>query len=213
MRPAAGPGHGSCVPLCLAALTSLTCNWVLEDTDSIQCTRLGHLHLLFAANLNPLPSTLTSLSLKCIQWQFAHDNEDHLLKSQQFLVHICFTALLSDLSSIPPLAPLHLVVATSVTSVELTFRPSAFSSPGYGGSIAGQHFRHLWAWFSYLQRLHIHLHDHMVLGRQDGEEVVISAAWLPAHCRLVVTHKLTCPVSNVKGHSGCLSLPLSSCPC
>ena len=105
-------------------------------------------------------------------------------------------------------------------SVKLTIHPQAFFPPDMDGSMAGQHFHLLGAWFPDLRRLHIHLsttaslqlYDHVVLGTQHTEEVVISAAWLSAHCKLVVTHKLTCPGRNVKGHSGCLSLPLSSHP-
>ena len=55
------------VPLCLTALTSLTCNyWLPQDTDSFQCSRLGHLHVRGLASANLLPSTLTSLTLNYI---------------------------------------------------------------------------------------------------------------------------------------------------
>eukprot|EP00891_Asterochloris_glomerata_P003282 jgi/Astpho2/3282/Aster-08046 len=42
-------------PLCLTALTSLTCSdWLHDDTDSFQCTRLGHLHVRWSAKLQVL---------------------------------------------------------------------------------------------------------------------------------------------------------------
>ena len=51
--------------LCLTALTSLTCNsWEPHDRDCLQCSRLGDLHVMYTANPNLLPSTLTSLSLR-----------------------------------------------------------------------------------------------------------------------------------------------------
>eukprot|EP00891_Asterochloris_glomerata_P004879 jgi/Astpho2/4879/Aster-05813 len=40
------------VPLCLTALTSLTCHhWEPRDTDSLQCSWLGHLHVLWSLDL------------------------------------------------------------------------------------------------------------------------------------------------------------------
>ena len=199
--------------LCLTALTSLTCNhWEPQDTDSFQCSRLGHLHVLNRANFDLLPSTLTSLSLdpsSTGSWGSANLQYQQL-RSQQSLVHISFTSQLVDLSHIRRLLPAGHPVLNSVTSVELIIKPQAFTPPDMDGSMAGQHFHQLGAWFRHLQRLHIHLQDVMLF--QQAEVVLVSAAWLPAHWRLIVTHKLPCPVHIVKCPSGCLSLPLSSCP-
>ena len=198
------------MPLCLTALTSLTCNyWLPQDTDSFQCSRLGHLHVRGLASLNLLPSTLTSLSLDSISRSafMVYYLEDQRLRSQPPLVHICFTSQLVDLSQIRRLVSgIHPVLA-SVTSVKLTIQPQAFIPPDMDGVMTGRCFDQLGAWFPYLQRLHIHLQ-----GRQQAEETLISAAWLLVHCRLVVTHKLSRTVCIVKCPSGCLSLPLSSCP-
>ena len=203
--------------LCLTALTSLTCPfWEPRDTDSFQCSQLVHLHVLISANLNLLPSTLTSLSLDPMpsrSWVLV-DHQDQHLSGQQSLVHIRFTSHLPDLSDIQGLVPAtHPLLAPSVTSVELTFGPEAFIPPDIGGSVAQQHFRHLDAWFPYLQRVHVHLQDRHRISyqpQQQQAEVLISAAWLPAHCRLVVTHKLSRPVRIVNCPSDRLSLPLSS---
>ena len=191
------------MPLCLTALTSLTCRfWLPLETDSFQCSRLGHLHVVCGAKLSMLPSTLTSLSLKYnVAWPRLYGEP---MRSQQSLVHICFSSLLENLSHIRGLVPvIHSVSATSVTSIKLTIHPQAFFPP----DIDGQQFHHLGAWFPRLQRVHIHL-----LGEQAEEEVLISAAWLPPHCRLVVTQRLECPVRVVKSPSGCLSLPMSLRP-
>ena len=204
------------VPLCLTALTSLTCTrWEPRDTDSFQCSQLGHLHVRGAANLNLLPSMLTSLSLDSI-WQspVTLDLQDQHMRSQQSLVHICFTSWLEDLSDIRGLVPASHPVLTGVTSVELTIDPGAFKPPDMDGIMYGHYFRHLCAWFPYLQRLHIHLQNKYTMF--DGlvaRDVLISAAWLPAHCRLLVTHKLTkSQVRVVKCPSDCLSLSPSSHP-
>ena len=198
---------GNAVPLCLTALTSLTCtDWLLQDTDSFQCSRLGHLHVQSARwqppiDLRLLPNTLTSLSCAHLK---AHNEAQHLT-GQQPLVHICFTERLQELSSIQDLVQANerSVLATSVTSVKLTIEWEAFISP----HMKRQHFYHLAAWFPHLQRVHIHLSGVV------GGETVITAAWLPAHCRLVVNHNLVKgPVRIVKCPVGCLSLPLSSCP-
>ena len=198
------------VPLCLTALTSLTCHhWEPRDTDSLQCSRLGHLHVLWSLDLKVLPSTLTSLSLHHGGRHPLHHIPDQHLSSQQCLVHISFTSVLWDLSDIPGLIPAiqRPALSPSVTSVQLCIRPQALILPDMNGSMARQHFHHLVAWFPHLQRLHIHLPSGHVSG-----ELLISAEWLPAHCRLVVTHNLTCPVRVVKYPSGCLSLPLASRP-
>ena len=53
------------LPLCLMALTSLTCHdWLPQDTDSFECPQLGHFHMQQQSSfdLGLLPSTLTSLS-------------------------------------------------------------------------------------------------------------------------------------------------------
>ena len=207
------------IPLCLTALTSLTSHfWLPQHTDSFQCSRLSHLHVRRAADLTLLPGTLTSLSLNSVPgppWLVAHLRDrrprDQHVRCKPSLVHISFTSLLVYLSDIQGLVPaaLHPVLAMSVTSIKLTIHPQAFSPPDMDGSMAGQHFRHLFARLAYLQRLHIHLQDSQ--GLQQAEDVLISTAWLPAHCRLVVTHELTCSVRIVKCASGCLSLPLSSC--
>ena len=196
------------VPLCLTALTSLTCQvWCPQDRDCFQCSRLGDLYVYDRANPNLLPSTLTSLSLYATAWREPSPSVvnvvDDRLKCLQSLVHICFESYLWDLSRIRDILPASNPVLRSVTSLELTIHPRAFLTNMYG-----QHFHHLGAcMFPHLQRVHIHLH-----GRQQGKEVLISGARLPAHCRLVVTHMLTCPVRIVDCPSGCLSLPLSSCP-
>ena len=188
-------------PLCLTALTSLTCDfWRPQDRQSFQCSRLGHLYVKCRFDLNLLPSTLTSLSLYSGPGQQL--NAQHLGR-QQSLVHICFTSPLKDLSDIQGLVSGIHPALSFVTSVKLTIHPRALFPP----DMAGQHFHHLGACFVHLQRVHIHLH-----GRRKSEEVLISAAWLPADCSLVVTHKLKCPVRIVKCPSGCLSLPLSSWP-
>ena len=196
------------IPLCLTALTSLTCQyWLPQHTGSFQCAQLRRLHVLWEADLSLLPSALTSLSLSSVRGRpFAvmrnlqRDLQHQHLRSQQFLVHICFASLLPGLSSVQGLMPaLHTVLATSVTSVELSIHPRAFSLPNPDGSMAGQHFHNLGVWFPQLQRLHIHLHC-----RPPAEGVLISAAWLPAHCRLVVTHKFGVPVRIVKYPPGCM---------
>ena len=194
------------VPLSLAALTSLTCQyWLPQQTASFQCSRLGHLHVVRRAEPSVLPSTLTSLSLNYnVAWPCLYEER---VRSQQSLVHICFTSLLVNLSAVRGLVPtIHAILAVSVTSLKLNVHPQAFIQP----DMDGQHLQHLGALFPRLQRVHIHLHG----SQQEGPpgKVLISAAWLPAHCRLVVTHKLTCPVRVVKCPPGCLSLPLSSCP-
>ena len=122
-------------------------------------------------------------------------------------MHIYFRSLLLYLSDIQDLVP-HTSpeLATSVTSVKLNIHPKACSRP----DMDKQPFHHLVAWFPHLQRVHIHL-QHGYL-REMPAEVLISAAWFPAHCRLIVTHNMTCPVRVVKCPSGCLSLPLSSRP-
>ena len=195
--------------LCLTALTSLTCSyWEPRDTDSIQCSRLGNLHLTYRAKFDLLPSTLTSLSLPPSPMGFL--DQDQYLRGQQSLVHISFMSQLVDLSHIRQLLPVIHPVSNSVTSVEPTIKPQAFTPPDLDGSMAEQHFCQLGAWFPHLQRLHIHLHDVMLF--QQAEVVLVSAAWLPAHWRLVVTHELPCTVHIVKCPSGCLSLPLSSRP-
>ena len=85
-------------PLCLTALTSLTCQeWLTKDIDSFRCSRLGHLHVLYTAKLKLLPSTLSSLSLESIRGVFVGNIEDQHLRSQRCLMHICFTTLLCDL--------------------------------------------------------------------------------------------------------------------
>ena len=196
--------------LCLTALTSLTCHyWLADGTGSIQCSQLGHLVVQGSIDLVALPSTLTSLFVCKLSRFLVHPPDLHL-RGQQSLVHICFTSHLVALSDIQDLvSTTHPLLSTFVTSVQLTMHPKAFVLPDMDGSMAGQHFHHLWAWFPHLQRLHIHLCAH---ARQQAKEVLISAAWLPAHCRLVVTHKLTCPVHIMKNPPGCLSLSLSSCP-
>ena len=192
--------------LSLTALTSLTCQyWRLQDSDSFQCSQLAHLHVRLEADLTLLPSTLTSLALDSSPWlppTMASFQDQHL-RSQQSLVHICYTSGLIDLSDIRGLVPAIHPVLSAVTSVKLTILPQAFILP----DMDGQHFRHLGACLPHLQRVHVHLQ-----GRQESEEVLISAAWLVAHCKLVVTHMLACPVRVVKCPSGCLSLPLSSSP-
>ena len=195
--------------LCLAALTSLTCPyWEPQDTDSFQCSQLADLHVRTAANLDPLPSTLTSLSLDPSPrwfWVLANLQDQHLSR-QQSLVHICFTFHLMDLADIQGLVPAaRPLLAPSVTSVELTISPEAFIPPDIGGSMAGQHFRHLDAWFPNLLRMHVHLQDKFT-DQPRQKDLLIS------HCRLVVTHKLSRMVRIVKCPSGCLSLPLSSRP-
>ena len=190
------------MPLYLTALTSLTCyHWLPQDTDSFQCSRLGHLHVQnnhhpqSSFNLGLLPSTLTSLS--CGQLK-AHNQAQHLTGRQP--LHICFTRPLEGLSSIRDLVQANErpVLATFVTSVIHTIQWKAFISP----YMTRQHFNHLGAWCPHLQRVHIHLS-----GMVAEEETVISAAWLPAHCRLVVTHNL--------GQSVLGSVPLAACrfPC
>ena len=201
--------------LCLAALTSLICpDWEPQDTDSFQCPQLADLHVRTGANLNLLPSTLTSLSLDPNPWAFwvLANLQDQHLSRQQSLVHICFTFHLMDLADIQGLVPAtRPLLAPSVMSVELTISPEAFVPPDIGGSMAGQHFHHLDAWFPNLLRLHVHLQDQFT-GQPRQEDLLIWAAWLPAHCRLVVTHKLSRTVRIVKCPSGCLSRPLSSRP-
>ena len=193
-------------PLCLTALTTLTCrSWHPPDRDSFQCSQLARLHVRMGADLNLLPSTLTSLSLSSFPGlpPVMTNLQDQHLSSQQSLVRICFTSQLQDLSDINGLMPAVDPVLTSVTSVELTIHQQAFIPQNMDIG----YFRHLGARFPHLQRVHIHLQ-----GRQPEELVLISAGWLPANCRLVVTHKLTCPVRIVDCPSGCLSLPLSSRP-
>ena len=150
------------IPLCLTALTSLTCNyWEPQDTDSFQCSQLAHLHVKLRANLNLLPSTLTGLSLTSFPRlpPVMADLQHQHLRSQQSLVHICFTSQLEDLSDILGLVPaMHPMLANSVTSVELTIHPRAFLSPDVTNSMAGQHFHHLCAWFPHMQRLHMPAH-------------------------------------------------------
>ena len=159
------------------------------------------------AHLQASPCTICVHGYPLLLWSRIVD--DHL-RSPQSLVHMCFKTCVQDLLGIRKLLlASHPVLATSVTSVELTIHPRAFFPPDMDDSMAGQHFHHLWAWFTTLQHVHIHLH---CSGRQLEEAVLISAAWLPAHCRLVVTHKRTCSVHVVKCPSGCLSLSLSSCP-
>ena len=202
--------------LCLTALTSLTCPyWEPRDTDSFQCSQLVHLHVRTSANLNLLLSTLTSLSLDPMPRPFlAPANLQHQhLSSQQALVHISFTSHLMDLSDIQGLVPAtRPLLAPSVASVELTMSLEAFHPPDLGGSMAEQHFHHLDAWFPHLQRLHVCLqHNFLHQPQQRLEEVLMSAAWLPAHCRLTVTHKLSRPVRIVK----CLRTSVAACrsPC
>ena len=200
------------VPLCLTALTSLTCQvWCPQDRDCFQCSRLGDLHVLaYKANLNLLPSTLTSLSLHMIPaWGPSPSVVDDHLRSPQSLVHMCLKSYVCQPSNIGELLPVSHPAQSSVTSVELHVHPRVFSPPDMDSSMAGQHVHHLGAWFPHLQCVHIHLRVH---GRQPEEVALISAAWFPAHCRLVVFHKLTCPVRIVKCPSGRLSIPLSSRP-
>ena len=201
------------VPLCLMALTSLTCLfWSPPDRDSIQCSRLVELHVFWRANLDLLTSTLTSLSLDDVYaWRepspsVANIADDHL-RSLQSLGHMCFDSYVLKPSDIGNLLPASHPALSSVTSVKLNAHPQVFFPPDMNASMAGEQFHHFGAWFPHLQRVHIHLSMHC---RQPEEAVLISAAWLPAHCRLVVTHQLTCPVRIVKCPSGCLSLPLSS---
>ncbi len=202
--------------LCLTALTSLTCTYWLSQ-DSFQCSQLAHLHVRIGADINLLPSTITSLSLEPHRRPYLGmypgmgNLRDQHLRSQLSLVHICFRSHLSNLPNIQKLLPAIHPVSTHVTSVELTVHPQAFIPPDITGSMAGQHFCHLDAWFPYLQRLHIHLQER-TYEPLKLKEVLISAAWLSAHWRLVFTHKLTCPVHIVECPSGCLSLPLSSRP-
>ena len=108
---------------------------------------------------------------------------------------------IQDLLDIEDLLPTSNPVLRSVTFLELTIHPLAFLQ-----DMDWQQLQHLGAWLPRLQRLHIHL---SCRSRRPEEEVLISAAWLPVHCRLVVTHQLTCPVHIVKCPSGCLSLPLN----
>ena len=156
------------VPLCLTALTCR--NWP-QDIDSFKCSRLGHLHVRGLVSANLLPSTLTSLSLDSIGKSAVLGNlQIQHLRSQQSLVHICFTSWLVNLSQIRQLVSgIHPV--NSVTSVELTIQPQAFLPPHMDGFMTGQHFNHLGAWCPHLQRLHIHLQ-----GKQQVQEVLISAA-------------------------------------
>ena len=203
------------VPLCLTALTSLTCqNWQPQDRDCFQCSRLADLHVKDRADPNVLPSTLTSLALyfgalsECypsvVNMIGDHPNYPQSLVHTHSLVHMSFESRLRGPSDVRRLVPANHPVLSSVTSVELIFHSDAFLP-----DMDGQHFRHLFAcMFPHLQRLHIRL----VREGPPAEEVLISAAWLPAHCRLVVTHQLTCPVRVMKCPSGCLSLPLSSRP-
>ena len=187
----------------LTALTSLTCQcWLPQDTDSFQCSRLGHLHVEHSAKLSMLPSTLTSLSLNYdVAWP---NNYGERPRSQLPLVHIRYSPLLKDLSHIQCLVPtMHSAVATSVTSVQLKIDPQALIPP----DMFRQHLGYLDTWFPHLQRVHIHLHS-----KSHAAKVLISAAWLPTRCRLVVTHKLKCPVHVLKSRPGCLSLPLSLRP-
>ena len=145
------------VPLCLTALTSLTRHyWEPRDSDSFQCSQLGHLHVPWRVNLNLLPSTLTSLSLHHSGHSMTHI-PDLDLRCQQSLVHISFTSILWDLSYIQGLMPAvqSPALSTSVTSVELIIHPQAFTLPHMDGSMAGQHIHHLVTWFPMLQRLHI----------------------------------------------------------
>ena len=191
------------ISLSLTALTSLTCQrWLPHDTDSFQCSRLGHLHVECSAKLSMLPSTLTSLSLNyAVAWPNYYGDP---MRSQQSLVHICYLPLLKDLSHIQGLVPvMYSALATSVTSVHLTIGPQALIPP----DIFRQHLKYLDTWFPHLQRVHIHLQ-----GKSQAAEVLISAAWLPTRCRLVVTHNLKCPVLVLKSRPGCLSLPLSVGP-
>ena len=79
------------IPLCLTALTSVTCAvWRLQDR--FECSRLGHLHVTHRAQPNLLPSTLTSLSLRTINWwepsAFVVSFIDDHLRSAQSLGHI-----------------------------------------------------------------------------------------------------------------------------
>ena len=176
--------------------------------NGFQCSRLGHLHVRGPASANLLPSTLTSLTMDSIgKSAVMGDVQDQHLRSQPSLVHICFTSQLVNLSQVKRLVSGVHHVLHSVPSLELTIQPQAFILPDMDGIMTGQYFSRLGAWFPSLQRLHIHLQ-----GRQQAKEVLIAAAWLPAHCRLVVTHELTCPVHIVKCPSGCLSLHLSSHP-
>ena len=188
------------IPLCLTALTSLTCQfWLPQDINQFQCSRLSHLHVERLARLGMLPSTLTSLSLGYdVAWPMYYGDP---MGSQQSLVHISYSPLLKDLSHIQGLVPImHFAVATSVTSVHLTIHPQAIIPP----DMFRQHLEHFGIWFPHLQRVHIHL-----AGEPAEEQVLISAAWLPAHCRLFITHRLKCRVCIVECPSGRLLLPLS----
>ena len=58
------------IPLCLTALTSLTCAfWHPQDRDRFQCSRLVNLHIDYRASPDLLPITLTSLSLHTAWWE------------------------------------------------------------------------------------------------------------------------------------------------
>ena len=117
-------------------------------------------------------------------------------------MHICFTSPLRGLHSIQDLVQANgsFVLATSVTSVKLTIEPEAFISP----HMNIQYFQQLGAWLPHLQRVHIHLS-----GAQAEKETLIRAAWLPAHCRLVVTHNLKGLVRVVRCPPGFCRFP---CP-
>ena len=196
-------------PLCLTALTSLTCNyWQPRDRDHFQYSRLVDLHVRRRVDPSLMPSTLTSLSVhSSAWWQFSDLDDD--LTCPQSLVHMSFKSKLWDPSQIQDyldiedLLPASNPVLRSVTSLELAIVPEAFLP-----NMDWQQFHHLGAWFPRLQRLHINLG----CPYPQPEEVLISAAWLPAHCRLIVTHQLTCPVRIEKCPSGYLSLPLCSRP-
>ena len=164
--------------------------------------------MLRSANISILPSTLTNLSLEYKPELKLPVLSANLQARQQLiyhpsLVHICFTSRLEELSQVRSLLPaVHFVLAKFVTSVQLTIHPEAFIHP----PVTDRRFcQYLGAWFPRLQRLHM-------LGKLQAGQVLISAAWLPAHCRLVATHRLKCPVRVVQVPSGCLSLPLSLRP-
>ena len=195
-------------PLCLTALTSLSCAY-WEPRDGFQCSRLVDLHVKLRANPSLLPRTMTSLSLHSTAWSEPSPSvvnvvDDHL-RSPQSLVHMCFKSQLRNPSKIQTMLPASHPALGSVTSVELTIHPAAFRP-----HMDVQQFHYLACMFPQLQRVHIHLDCRH--GRQPEKEVLVSAAWLPAHCRLVVTHQLTCRVRITKCPSGCLSLPLCSRP-
>ena len=166
-------------PLCLTALTSLTCNhWLPQDTHSIQCSQLAKLQCSQLVDLHVqmgpipklLPSTITSLSLNPVPQRplFVANLQDQHLRS---LVHIRCMSHLMDLSDIQGLVPaIHPVLATSVTPVELTIHPAAFIPP----DMDEQPFPHLGAWFPHLQRVQFHLIDRAlaeaVLNQRHGSQ-------------------------------------------